>query len=251
MSVRVMSRIEPSQEIMAASRHWLEPVRAALDHEFLAAYLTGSVLTQGFRIDRSSVNILVVARHLAGDQLDALVRAVPETRKPPHFDPLFLTQRQIQKSVDVFPIEWTEIHESHLLIEGQDVLGDLQVPRTYLRLQCEQELRAKAIQLRKAYVLGARHPDRLEPVLKASSASFGTLFRTLIRLAGESPPADAAHVIERVADLYKLQADALLGAYLVRVTEHRHRGTELMTLCRAFLLEVERLVDAIDGMRVA
>ena len=246
-----MSRIEPSQEIMVASRLWLTPIHEALGHEFLSGYLTGSVLTQGFRPDRSSVNLLVVARHMSGDILDAVARSVTETRKAPHFDPLFLTHRQIQKSVDVFPIEWTEIQESHLLIEGQDVLIDLQVPRTYLRLQCEQELRAKAIQLRKAYILGARHPDRLEPVLKASSASFATLFRTLIRLAGESPPADQAHVIERVADLYKLKAESLLGAYLVRVTERRHRGAELLTLCRHFLLEVERLVDAIDGMRVA
>jgi hypothetical protein len=251
MTVRAMSRIEPSLEIMAASRQWIEPVREALGADFLAAYLTGSVLTQGFRLSHSSVNVLVVARHMSSETLDALARAVPETRKPPHFDPLFLTHRQISKSVDVFPIEWTEIQEGHLLVEGHDVLGELTVPRTYLRLQCEQELRAKAIQLRKAYILNARHPDRLEPVLKGASASFGTLFRTLVRLAGESPPADAAHVIERVADLYKLHAENLLGAYLVRVTERRHRGAELQALSRRFLLEVERLVDAIDGMRVA
>src|SRR5215475_15666140 len=59
MTVRTMSRIEPSQEIMVASRQWLAPVREALGHEFLGAYLTGSVLTQGFRPERSSVNILV------------------------------------------------------------------------------------------------------------------------------------------------------------------------------------------------
>ncbi len=251
MTVRAMSRIEPSEEILAASRHWLEPVRTALGTEFLAAYLTGSVLTQGFSLQRSSVNVLVVARHLGGEILDALARAVPETRKPPHFDPLFLTQRQILKSVDTFPIEWIEIQESHLLIEGHDVLGNLSVPRTYLRLQCEQELRAKVILLRKTYVLNARHPDRLEPVLRASATSFGAMFRTLLRLKGESPPADSAHVVERVADLYQLRAEALLGAYLVRVTERRYRGTELLTLCRQFLLEVERLVDRIDEMQVA
>src|SRR5262245_31924696 len=134
MVVRAMSRIEPSQEILAASRRWLEPVRQGIGHDFLAAYLTGSVLTQGFHVERSSVNVLVVSRKISGETLEALSQAVIETRKPPHFDPLFLTDRQIRKSVDAFPIEWTEIHESHLLIEGQDVLGDLEVPRTYLRL---------------------------------------------------------------------------------------------------------------------
>lgn len=246
-----MSRIEPSQEILAASRRWLDPLRTAMGSEFLAAYLTGSVLTQGFHPQRSRVNVLLVARHLGGEVLDALALALPESRRPPHFDPLFMTLPQIQKSLDSFPIEWIEICETHLLIEGQDVIGNLEVPRTYLRLQCEHELRAKVIQLRQAYVLSARHPDRLEPVLRASASSFATLFRTLIRLHGESPPADAAHVIERVADLYRLEAEALLGAYLVRLTERRYRGSELLALYRGFLLETERLVSAIDQMQVA
>jgi hypothetical protein len=246
-----MSRIEPSSEILAASRRWLEPVRSALGSEFLAAYLTGSVLTQGFDLRRSRVNLLVVARHLPEDTLDALTRAIPVTRRAPHFDPLVLTQGQIRKSLDSFPIEWIEIQESHLLIEGHDLLGEIEVPRTYLRLQCEHELRAKVIQLRQAYLLGARHPDRLEPVLRSSASSFATLFRTLLRLSGESPPADTAHVMERVADLYQLRAEALLGAYLVRVTERRYRGSKLLSLYRQFLLEVERLVTAIDEMRVA
>lgn len=245
-----MSRIEPSQEILAASRVWIEPLRTAMGSEFLAAYLTGSVLTQGFHPQRSRVNVLLVARHLGGDVLDALALAVPESRRPPHFDPLFMTLPQIQKSLDSFPIEWIEICEAHLLIEGQDVIGNLEVPRTYLRLQCEHELRAKVIQLRQAYVLSARHPDRLEPVLRVSASSFATLFRTLIRLHGESPPADTAHVIERVADLYRLEAEALLGAYLVRLTERRYRGSELLALYRRFLLETERLVNAIDQMQV-
>jgi len=228
-----------------------QPVRAAMGGEFRAAYLTGSVLTQGFDPRRSGVNLLVVARRLDVETLDDVARVVPEPRTEPRVDPLFLTESQIRKSLDSFPIEWIEIQERHLLIEGLDVLGNLEVPRTYLRLQCEHELRAKVVQLRQAYLLGARHPDRLEPVLKASASSFATLFRTLLRLSGESPPADNAHVIERVSDLYHLHAEGLLGAYLVRATERRYRGAELLVLYRKFLAEVERLVNAIDEMRVA
>jgi len=243
-------RIEPSQEILTATRQWLASVRLALGSEFLACYLTGSVLTQGFSPKHSKVNVLVVARELPADTLDALSRALPESRKPPAFDPLFITRAQIDKSLDSFPIEWLEIQETHLLLEGQDVLLGLEVPRTYLRLQCEHELRSRAIQLRQAYIAQGRHPDRLEPVLRASASSFATLFRTLIRLSGESPPGDAPHVIERVADLFRLDAEALLGAYLVRYTERRYKGGELGTMYRRFLVEVERLVNAIDELHV-
>ncbi|HYM81379.1 MAG TPA: hypothetical protein VEY91_08195 [Candidatus Limnocylindria bacterium] len=250
MAIRTASRIEPSHEILAATRHWLEAARGALGSEFLACYLTGSVLTQGFDPKRSHVNVLLVSRALGPDVLDALARAIPDTRKPPHFDPLFMTQRQIEKSLDTFPVEWLEIQEAHLLIEGQDVLAALEVPPTYLRLQCEHELRGKFIQLRQAYIARAKHPDQLEPVLRASASSFATLFRTLLRLNGEDPPADAPHVIERIADIYRLDAEALIGAYLVRYTERRYTGADLIDLYRKFLVEVERLVTAIDEMRV-
>jgi hypothetical protein len=250
MSIRTASRIEPSHEILAATRHWLEPVRGALGSEFLACYLTGSVLTQGFDVKRSHVNVLVVCRALGAETLDSLARALPDSRKPPHYEPLFMTREQIEHSLDSFPIEWLEIQEAHLLIEGQDVLSDLDVPQTDLRLQCEHELRGKFIQLRQAYLARARHPDQLAPILKTSASSMATLFRTLIRLHGETPPADATHVVERVADLYRLDAEPLLGPYLVRYTERHYRGAELQMLFRRFLIELERLVSAIDSMRV-
>ena len=250
MSQHTAARLDPGEDVLAAARHWLEPVRTALGSDFVAAYLTGSVLTQGFHPDHSRVNVLLVSRHLGDETLDSLAQALPQTKRPPHFAPLFMTQHQIESSLDSFPIEWVEIQERHLLIEGQDVLGNLEVPRTYLRLQCEHELRAKLILLRQSYVLGSAHPDRLEPVLHQSASGFATLFRTLLRLSGESPPADPSRVVERVADLYQLQAEGLLGAYRVRAARRRHKGQELLGIYRKFMAEIERLVEAINALRV-
>src|SRR2546428_3613104 len=106
-------RIEPAPEVLAASREWLLPVRAALGNEFLAAFLTGSVLTQGFDPKHSKINIVVVARALEPETLDRLRQAMPIVRKAPHIDPLWLTQRQIETSLDSFPIEWLEMRERH------------------------------------------------------------------------------------------------------------------------------------------
>ena len=250
MNTRAVMTIEPTAAALAATRGWLAPVRTALGPEFLAAYLYGSVLTQGFDPQRSRVNVLVVSRSLNLDILDAVRHALPEDRKPPHVSPLFLTQRQIEKSLDVFPIEWIDIKERHLLIEGQDVLGGYEVPRSNLRLQLEQELREKLITLRQAYLANARHPEVLEDVLKAAASSFVTLCRSLLRLRGESPPAQAAQAIERVADVFGLEAEGLLGAHLVRHGERHPKGADLLHHYRKFLVEVERLVNAIDEMRV-
>jgi predicted nucleotidyltransferase len=241
-------RIEPSPEILDRARRWLEPVRTALGPDFVAAYLTGSVLTEGFDPKRSQINLLVVARDLDGPRLDAVARALPAQRRPPLIEPLFLTRAQIEHSLDSFPIEWIEIQERRLRIEGDDVFGEIEVPRTYLRLQCEHELRGKHIRLRQTYLLHHTDPAVLARALRASASGFATLLRTLLRLRGEALPADAAHVIERVADVYHLDAQRLLAAHLFRYATRRHKTEEVLELYRGFLAEMERLIGALEEL---
>src|SRR5262245_4872112 len=218
------SRIEPSPAVVEAARRWLEPVRQVLGGEFLAAYLTGSVLRHGFDPRRSRVNILIVARAIDTALLDPIARAIPVTRSAPHFDPLFLSRRQIEKSLDVFPIEWIEIRERHLLLAGEDVVAGLDVPRTNLRLQLEHELRSKQIQLRQTMLAAARRPAVLEHTLAGAASSFAALFRSLLRLRGEEPPAEAARVYERVADVFQLDAARLLIPHMLRHSGRGHRA---------------------------
>lgn len=243
-------RIQPSDEILGATREWLAPVRAGLGPEFLSAYLHGSVLTRGFDPARSQINLLVIARSLDGATLDGLARAIPKTGKRFRFQPLFMSRTGIEKSLDSFPIEWLEIQERHLLVEGEESLRDLEVPRTYLRVQCEHELRGKHLQLRQAYLLSHGDSATLQQLLEASASGFATLFRTLLRLAGETPPADTARVIERVADRFQLDAEGLLLAYLVRSGGRRLSKEETPATFRRFLDQIQRLVIAIDLLPV-
>ncbi|MBK7369664.1 MAG: hypothetical protein KAY61_00910 [Candidatus Eisenbacteria bacterium] len=244
------ARIEPPAATLDAARRWLTPVREALGPEFLSAYLTGSVLTQGFDAAHSRINILVIARALEGAVLDRIATAIPETRKPPHFDPLFLTRDQMLASLDVFPIEWLDLSERHLRLEGEDVFGGVEVPRTYLRLQCEHELRGKHIRLRQEYLASAGRADRLAEVLSRLSSGFHTIFRTLLRLRGDEAPAQTEALIERVADAYGLDARALLGAHLLRRAGAKKPSADTVRdTYRAFLREIDRLIAAIDGLR--
>jgi hypothetical protein len=239
-------RIEPAPEILEASRRWLEPVRAALGAEFLSACLTGSVLTQGFHPRHSRINVLVVARSLDASKLDVLGAALPRGGSPA-FEPMFVTRSQIETSLDVFPIEWLDIQQRHLVLEGEDVFTGLVIPEDALRLQCEHELRGRHVRLRQAYVLLHGHADQLTATLRASASGLATLFRTLLRLRGEVPPADP-RVIERLADLYGLEAGALLAPHLLRHSKHRPKRDEIEATFRRFLVELDRLIAAVDEL---
>ena len=242
------SRIEPSPETLDAVRKWLAPVRLAVHEEFLAAYLTGSVLTQGFDAKRSRTNVVVLTESLPDTALEALAKALPDPRDA-RIDPLFLSRRQLEKSLDTFPIEYLEMKERHLLLEGEDVLASIEVPRAHLRLQCEHELRGKHIQLRQFLLYNWSRPSRLGESLAASASGFATLFRTLLRLQGESPPAEPAQVVQRVADVFKLDAQGLLGAHLAKNAGFDPRE-DVLAIYRRFNAEIERLIQAIDELLV-
>jgi hypothetical protein len=244
------SRIEPSAAILESARQWLAPVRAALDTDFLAAYLTGSVLSAGFDPQHSRVNVLVFARALTAESLDRLAAAIPVSKKGTQFEPLFLTKDQVAASLDVFPMEWLDLIERHMRLEGEDVFEGVQVPRTWLRHQCEHELRGKHIRLRQEYLASGGRADRLKEVLARFASGFHTLFRTLLRLRGEEPPASTERVIERVADAYGLDARALLGAWMMRYAA-KSEGRDVKDVYRRFMTEIERLIAAIDGLRVS
>ena len=240
-------RVVPDESMLAATRHWLAPVRSALEDRFLAGYLTGSVLLADFDLRRSHVNILVLSRALDRPALETLPRAVPQSRKRPFFEPLFLTRSQVERSLDVFPIEWLDILERHLLIEGEDVLAGLEVPRAHLRTQLEQELRGKHLQLRQAWIASRLEPAPLKHALTRAASGFNALFRTLLRLAGEPVPASTERVLERVADLHGLDMRALLGAHLLRYRAEPH--ADVVGSYRAFLFEIERLIAVVDEMK--
>jgi hypothetical protein len=251
MHTRDDLRIEPAAEILAAARGWLAPLRVALGPDFSAAYLTGSVLSHGFDVRHSHVNILVVARVLDAAALEALARVIPRGSKPASFDPLFVTESQIRQSLDTFPIEWQEIQERHLLIDGADVFAGLEVPRAELRRQCEHELRSKHLRLRQAFLLQHERADRLTAALRLSASGIAAVLRTLLRLQGEVPPAHTGRVIERVAELFKLDAQVLLAPHTLRYGMRRPKREEIQALYRKFLVELDRLIAAVDGLNVS
>lgn len=251
----LQTRIDPPQAVLEAAHAWLRPVQAALGDEFLAAYLTGSVLRAGFDARRSRVNLLIVARELPSTGLDSLASAVASaigrgSAVLVRFEPLFVTRRQIDSSLDVFPIEWLDIQEHHLLLEGVDFFETIEVPRANLRLQCEQELRGKHLRLRQEYLASAEQPERLRETLSRVASGFHTLFRTLLRLENEVPPASTEHLIERIAAVHGLDATALMGAYRIRHAEQAIPAEQVRAHFRGFLAEVEALISAIDGLRV-
>lgn len=171
--------------------------------------LYGSAARGEYREGLSDLNVLVLLDRTDPATLrlgTAPSRRWVESGNPP---PLLLSLEEWRRSADVFPIEYADIRDAHLVLHGSDPFAGVEIDAGLLRLQLERELKGKQIQLRERYLLSAGEPEELGSLLARSLSTFLVLFRALLRLTGEAVPRAPEEVIRRTAMLASFDAEPL------------------------------------------
>jgi len=168
-------------------------LRAAYGDALSAVVLYGSAAGGEHHEKRSDMNILVIAKTLTVSSMraaGAVARAWGEAGHPP---PLTLTEAEWRSSVDVFAIEHADILQRHKILFTAptfDLKYGVTVSPRDIRLQLEYEALGMLLRLR-GRVLTSDHDgaQRLETLVSGTSQVL-VLFRALLRLRDETPPAD-------------------------------------------------------------
>src|ERR1017187_2423402 len=168
-------------------------LRAAYGDALSAVVLYGSAAGGEHHEKRSDMNVLVIAKSLTVVSMraaGAVARAWGEAGPPP---PLTLTEAEGRRSVHVFGIEpANNLHRHKILysVPAFDLKYGITVSPRDLRLQLEYEALGMLLRLR-SRVLTSDHDaaQRLETLISGKSQVL-VLFRAILRLRDEVPPAD-------------------------------------------------------------
>jgi hypothetical protein len=200
---------------------------------------------------RSDYNVLVIVAELSLGSLRnaaAVARAWADAGNPP---PLTMTSAEWRGSADIFPMEYADILERHRVLHGTAPFEGMTVSSRDLRLQLEHQAMGKLLQLRQGVLAAGGAAAAQRELLAASVSTFMVLFRALLRLGGEVPPADN----EAVARAAGVRA-GFDGAPFARVVRHV-RGKEpiadgeVETTLAAYLSGAERLVSYVNSLDAA
>jgi hypothetical protein len=226
----------------------VEQLARAYGPELRAVVLYGSAATGQHIAKRSDYNVLVIVDRLDLPALEreaAIARAWGEGGNPP---PLTLTSAEWDASADIFPMEYADILDRHRVLHGTLPEDGIRVDREHLRLQTEFEAMGKLLQLRRGVLAAGGDRKRQIALLEASLSTFMVIFRALVRLHGEQPPADYAALVDRVAELTAIDPDAF-----ARVVRHV-RGAErigeqqVAAVLAGYLAGAQQLVAHIDRL---
>jgi len=106
--------------------------------------------------------------------------------------PLMLSADELQRTLDIFPLEYAAIAADHVVVRGRDPFAHVTVPAEDLRRAIEAQAKSHLIHLREAYLESQGEATRIGHVIAASAAPLRNLLANIARLQDDrSAPDDA------------------------------------------------------------
>ena len=130
-----------------------------------------------------------VIQSLTLDDLDRCAALDAKWKKLGLDAPLFLLEPELARSLDAFPLEFSEIIATRRVVTGPDVFEHLSVAKADLRRACEVQARGHLVHLREGYIEAGGNRKTVEALVTAAIPPFRALVTNAARLDGISPKA--------------------------------------------------------------
>jgi hypothetical protein len=213
------------------------------------AVLYGSVARGEAIAGVSDVNVMLLLDDLHAATLAQAAPMAQRWARAGHTPPLILEREQWRRAADVFAIELADMRDAHVVLHGQDCVGQGPVALADLRTQAERELRGKLLHLQTGMLMSDGDPRQLGDLLKKALPSFATYLRAVIRLARQTVPTTTPQVIRQGMQVVGGTADAWLSVWEARVNKQALRLTLRDPLVENYHAAAELTADYVDNLR--
>jgi hypothetical protein len=243
-----MNDLDLKPDISARYQLFLDDVLGSNPDKLHSVCIIGSALTEDFDPKFSDINSVIVLHEMNLDFLDLLAPLGKKYGKKQIAAPLIMTPKYIEKSIDVFPIEFLNIKLLHYTVFGNDIFRDLEIPATYLRRQCERELKAKLIELRQGYISAAGEQKALAQGLVESYAGYMPLFKAVVVLLGREAPLVNQKILSVLEEATGIKTEPFRQVLMYKRRKTRPSFDELKLVFKNYYRMIEQLGDMIDAL---
>lgn len=230
-------------------RGFLRSVKQRQDLTPQAVLVYGSAARGEFLPGYSNVNLLILLEQATQPVLQAWAGLGKPWDSEKIIAPLLLTQDDLRQSSEVFPLEFLNVSDHHVLLQGTDPFPDLPVNAARLLFQCEQELRGNLLRIRQRYVEGWARVEAVQALLPLSLTALIPCLRGMYRLLGRPSVTKSDAVLRELNVALNLDPTVFLEVW------HMKRGLStpgkhaLPKLLDRYLAELSRLADRLETMK--
>lgn len=206
-----------------------------------------SLVAYGEQSDAAPLSCLVLVTSLDATDLDACAGAAKAWRRHGLGTPLILPESEFRRSLDAFPLEYSEIQAAHARVFGNDPFEGLTIAPADLRRALETQVKSHLLHLREEYIEAGGRPHLIADLVQLSARAFAALLRNVARLHGMTT-GDRAAATRAGARLADLPEDTVAAA-LALERPSGVASTDPARLFPQYLEAVERLAAFVDRWR--
>ena len=221
---------------------------ALFGDDLMAIALYGSGARDEYVPKKSDLNFLIILSEAGIERLGNALDVVKKWEKRSTPVPLFLTRDYIESSLDAFPLEFFNIKSAYRVIYGDDMIGDLEIKKDNLRLQCERELKGKLLLLRESFLQAHGETRRLTELIRRSLPASISIFKALLHLKEERIPEKNEALIQATAERFDLNKALLRTLWQIKTGEQRPGKAEIRQIVLRYISEIKALSKQVDQM---
>jgi len=237
-------------EIRDSIKAFADKLIAGLGENLKSITVVGSSLTGDFLPRQSDINTVLVLDKQNPDNLKTLARMAKSMSKRHVAVPLIMTDGYIQRSRDVFGVEFLDFQLIHETILGNDPFENLTFAKKDVRLQCERELKAMLIRLRQGYIAAGAKKQLVRDVLISTARGLIPLLRAILWLKEQQRPREALSVLAGAEGVLSVNTQGLAAARKWRCEKLRPNDSELTKTFESVYETIDRIAVIVDELEV-
>lgn len=243
-----MEQLKLTDKIKHSLEDFIQRLKDIYQQGLVSVIIYGSAASGEFKEAHSNINLLVILDNTSLDNLKKISNLINKIEFQ-KFHPLFFTQDYLNNSTDVFPIEFLDMKENYLVLYGRNILRDLQVDIRNLRFQCEQELKAKLINIKDFYLRNKNDKAAVSNLLFKSFNSVLHILRNLIRFKNKTPAYLKEDILKQINQEFQINISTFNKILEARNKNLRLKIKEVESLLFAFVGELEKIIEIIDRLQ--
>jgi len=210
MPTSTLQSLDLPEDLQESLEQYVKQLQNDWGADLEGLLLYGSVARGDFIAGRSNINFLVLVREHSVSGLQRAGQLHRQWGKHQIVAPLLMTQDELSRSRHLFPLEYLQMKEHHVLLAGQDPFGPGQIDDQQLGWQCEQELLANVFRLRQRFVEGEGRAEAIQALLILSITAILPCVRGLLRILGHPSKGKDVQILESLPHALQLECTVLL-----------------------------------------
>jgi len=214
----------------------------------VSIFIYGSACGADYIKDVSDINSAIIFKELGLNELKRSLHIVNKGIRKRIVAPLFLTREHILTSGDTFPIEFSLMKESHILLYGEDVLKNLAIEPKHIRFICEQQLKGKLIRIRQAYLEIGLRKRGLEALIKESLNSLFPVFKGLLMLKGITHTRNKQESLKALSEAFGIDTEVFASILEDKKNNEKIGGEDIEIFLSRYIEQIEKLAIIADKL---